>query len=150
MSQDLDRRGFLQELLATVGSAVLVGKVRPPEAPALAGLEAPEALEYDPGNSEQSATFVASVKRSPLSFEKNFGFRYLASSGSGVRLYYDRSPHDEIFVQSPLGEAQAMFAIADVGPKWVEVRAHDIRSGDLTKADFYILVMRMRLMYRVA
>jgi hypothetical protein len=156
MSVDGSRRGFLQGLLATIGSATLVRTVRPADVPALAGLPAEEAMEYEPGLAAGASMYYASVRRGPLRLDKNFGFRYVARGGelgSGVRLYYERGPCDIHFVVPVEEQCEGLPVVMMVGPigrDWVEVMAYKNAGGSFNRVevDFDILVMRPALVSR--
>lgn len=154
MSEDPSRRAFLQGLLATVGSAVLVKTVKPAEVRALVGLPAEEALEYEPepavhgmGSSAQAQVIFASVRQGPLRLTHNFGFRYLARGRvpGSIRLYYHSGPFDMAFMMAPsLGEEPPpVFAVTEMGIGYVEVCGFDTRNAHVVEADFDIMVMRL-------
>lgn len=153
---DPTRRTFLQSLLASVGGATLVGKVRPPEIPALASLEAEEALEYDPapppGVTPLMSAVVASYARvrwNPLRLESNCGFRYIARgrrTGS-VRLYFATPGQRHVSTAIPVGGDNKMLYFIDHGSlDFIEVAGIGVVGlDDSCEVDFDILCMKIGL-----
>lgn len=159
MSDGCGRRTFLQNLLASVGSASLIGTVKPREIPALASLEAEEALEYDPrpqpplGVTPLMRAVTASYARvrwNPLRLESNCGFRYVARgrrTGS-VRLYFEAPGQRRVNTASPAdGDSCKILYFVDHGSlDFVEVAAVDTCAiGEQCEVDFDLLCMKIGL-----